>query len=521
MSRQVKRMNERSEAKKNKFQIIDHSVMSKPYVGTYQGLSRQDLDWWQYISELVDNTLTIDRDTQCDIYVNLPKKQIRIIDNSIGIGGNDLEDCISIGKKANVGKQLLSFSGVGMKGAVFSLGKSFEVITKPMSEKDSVYKIVPNFNLDDVSEKIADFTTSVANDGHRDYGTEVIINEITGNYPQKKTTMQQVVTYLGATYADYLESGKLKLTIYFTQTGGQTILPVNPIRPLLSNPHNILDPDLIVGANESEQEAILEGKAGKGWKVKIRAAKKLYPETAKSYYESTDPELYENVYGDIKSPYSWRADTAGINFKSSGIDRNTGDGKILLFNLFPPSSRAEGLWVEVELIDGIEPSMMKSSLNTSTDETKEMLDSVKEWLDKEGFRRRSKVGTATIGENRDVRDVWKDVVRDEPIYREEWGVSLDTFDEQVSTETTLEIGRPDVLILGTKKRIVCECKKEEIIGYDVSQAAGYAVEIGADKILLVAQRMTDTGRKGMAMWKKKLGIPIEFINILKYKTKKV
>ena len=62
MSRQVKRMNERSEAKKNKFQIIDHSVMSKPYVGTYQGLSRQDLDWWQYISELVDNTLTIDRD---------------------------------------------------------------------------------------------------------------------------------------------------------------------------------------------------------------------------------------------------------------------------------------------------------------------------------------------------------------------------------------------------------------------------------------------------------------------------
>ena len=57
-----------------------------------------------------------------------------------------------------------------------------------VGEKDLVYKIVPNFNLDDVSDKVADFTTSKADDDKRDYGTEVIINEITGNYPQKKTT---------------------------------------------------------------------------------------------------------------------------------------------------------------------------------------------------------------------------------------------------------------------------------------------------------------------------------------------
>ena len=87
MSRQVKRMNERSEAKKDKFQVIDHSVMSKPYVGTYQGLSRQDLDWWQYISELVDNTLTIDRDTQCDIYVSFMVDETEH-ENLIFSGGN-------------------------------------------------------------------------------------------------------------------------------------------------------------------------------------------------------------------------------------------------------------------------------------------------------------------------------------------------------------------------------------------------------------------------------------------------
>ena len=144
------------------------------------------------------------------------------------------------------------------------------------------------------------------------------------------------------------------------------------------------------------------------------------------------------------------------------------------------------------------------------DESKEMIGVVKDWLKEHGFRRRSKVGTQVIGENHDVRDEYKRVIKENALLRQEWGVSLDEFDEQVSIETELNIGRPDILVTGRNKTIVVEAKKEEIRGQDVSQAAGYAAEIGADQIILVAQRLTPSGTSAMAMWKKILDINIIF-----------
>ena len=83
------------------------------------------------------------------------KKTIIIKDNSIGMPGKYVEFCVSIGKKVNEGQQLLSFSAVGLKGAIYSLGKDFEIITKPRSENDMVYQLTPNFTSDDPAEKVS------------------------------------------------------------------------------------------------------------------------------------------------------------------------------------------------------------------------------------------------------------------------------------------------------------------------------------------------------------------------------
>ena len=48
---------------------------------------------------------------------------------------------------------------------------------------------------------------------------------------------------------------------------------------------------------------------------------------------------------------------------------------------------------------------------------------------------------------------------------------------------------------------------------------GYAVEVEADLILLVAQRRTTSGKAYQSMWKKKLDIDIIFVNILDHYTK--
>tara|TARA_E500000318_G_scaffold54751_1_gene51008 strand:- start:549 stop:2123 length:1575 start_codon:yes stop_codon:yes gene_type:complete len=521
MSRQVKRMNDRSEAKKmGKWKITDGNIKSVPVVGLYKALARQELDWWKYITELIDNTLTLDRNTNVEVIINLPKKQVTIIDDSIGIPGKYLNEIIQVGKQVNKGKQLLSYSGTGMKAAIFALAENFEIITKPRAETDKIYQLIPNFTLEDESEKEASFSKSEKDDKYREYGTEVKLSNITGQYPQKITTLEKCLNYIGATYADYIDSGKLKCKFHFIQQSGKKIIPVQSIRPLLTNPNNMLDPTLNVGANEPERTEILKGKAGKGWEVEISAGRKLYPQTAEKYYGSTNPELVDNVYGEVKGPYAWSSETAGINFKSSGIDTTSKDGKILMFNQFPPSSRAENLWVEVRLIKGIPPTMMKSGIDMTKDESKEMIGVVKDWLKEHGFRRRSKVGTQVIGENHDVRDEYKRVIKENALLRQEWGVSLDEFDEQVSIETELNIGRPDILVTGRNKTIVVEAKKEEIRGQDVSQAAGYAAEIGADQIILVAQRLTPSGTSAMAMWKKILDINIIFDNILNHKVVK-
>ena len=499
--------------KNKEYKTIDDSVTPKPKVGAYTSIGRFTADWWQVASELIDNTIVHSRDTKVIITLDTSKKTFLIKDNSIGIEGKYLESVISAGERVNTDDQVFSFSGMGMKASIYHMGTSFVIETKPRSEAGhNVYKLTPNFVVgEDPNSMLATFKTEGKVDKMRGYGTTITVSGLK-NYPHTVNGIDKAVVWLGATYAERLESGQLEIDINFLQSNNKmTTFTVEPIKPLLTNKNAMLDTKINVGENEWEQEDTIKGDAGNGWEVKIKAGRKLHPENAEKYYDSTNRKLVTDVYSDTSSPYNWTEKTSGIDFKMHG--------KVIVFNTERATSRSTSLCVEIDMIKGIEPAMNKMFLNTGTAEYKEMMVTLKEWLEDNGFRSRTKVGTQALGENKDVRDKYRDAIRDDEIKRAEWGISLDTFDEQVSTETQFRGGRPDVYINGDNKKIIVECKKEVIDGTAISQAAGYALEKNADMIIMVAQDMTDSGTYYQSMWTKQLEIPIIFENILNYMKK--
>lgn len=488
------------------------TIAGKNYVGLWKGLGRNDFQFWQLISELIDNTMTVDGKTHCKVTIDIPNKEITINDDSIGIPDGNLEDVISMGKKVNQGKQLFSYSGIGMKAAITSLGNSFYLQTKPRTEDGVVYTLTPKFSFTDPNEKIALFGEEQYVCDNTPYGTTLIIRDIK-TYPKNITSFNSMVRYIGATYADYLDDGDLKLTFKYIQEGGTTRQDVKSVRPLLTDKNEVIDSDLMLGKNQPEFKNV--PLKGNGWEVLVTAGRKAHPDSAKQYYENKSPKLYNDVYGTESSPYGWSRSTSGVQFKSSGIGKDVRKGKILLFHQLPASSRAESVWCEVSLVSGIEPGMIKSTLNENTQNYHEMKSALNKWLEDNDFRERNLAKTLHYGESKEVRDKWKSSLKDDDKLRHEYGISLDNFDQQVSTETELPIGRPDIFIETETRTIIVECKKEEIKALDVAQAAGYAVNTDADSIILVAQRMTPGGIKAQEMWSDKLNIPIIFDAIQK------
>ena len=487
------------------YSVVDDNVVPPVVVGSYKGIARASWDWWQVVGELIDNTITIDGKTRVTVLLDTIGKTFTIRDNSIGIPGRDLESVVAIGKRVNIGKQLLSYSGVGMKSAIYWMGTDFELVTKPRSESGHwVYKLTPNFNTasdDDnmpVSFKLVKWVDEL-----RPYGTDITVKGLAKkNFPKTISSMDKAISYLNCTYEEYLESGKLEVDFSFQQSKNINTYQLEPIKALLTNKNNILDSIKNVGANEWEKEDTLKGN---GWEVKIKAGRKLYPEVALDYYQATNQKLVTDVYNGL-SPYQWSSKTSGINFKMHG--------KVLLFHAHKASSRSESIVVEVDLVRGIQPSMQKVDMNTSTAEYAEMISKVNTWLKDNGFRSRTKVGTQALGENIDVRDKYKQVIKEDAVLRAEWGISLDKFDKQVSTETNLKGGRPDIYVNGDYKKVIIECKKEVIDGNSISQAVGYTLETKADMIIMVAQKMTTSGTHYQQMYSKLLNIPILFVNIL-------
>ena len=212
------------------------------------------------------------------------------------------------------------------------------------------------------------------------------------------------------------------------------------------------------------------------------------------------------------SPYAWTGETCGVCFKTTGIGDSKLGGKVLQFNTLGASSRKEGLWVEVTLKKGITPNMIKIGMKKD-ENFNDMEEKLVKWMEKNKLRSRVKTGMLHLGENKDVRDKFIYHLKHSPLLRQQYGISLDSFEQQVIKENELSGGRVDVGIYGDKMTVAVECKKEVINGQDVSQGAGYALEMGADLLIMVAQDITATGAHMQSLWTDKLGIDVIFFNI--------
>jgi len=509
---------------KEEFQVVNEEAQPEaPVVGALISLGRQGYEFWQAVSELIDNTITIDGNTDVTLTLDTTKRTFRIKDDSIGIPGKDLMKVLATGYKVNKGKQLMSKSGMGMKAAIYWMGKDFELTTKSITEKnDWVYKIIPNFTSDSDPEVKQTYTVTKWKDKNAKPGTTLLIKNLK-TFPKTKAMMDWMCTNLACTYKRGLsQKNDEKLNIRFIGVQANDVYmksKIESINPLLSDFNKILDPQLKVGANRWSATGTLKGDAGNGWEVKVSAGRKLHPKAAWAYYEKRNLSKVSDVYGTLggrkgkASPYDYRADTSGINFILKG--------KVLVFNQKTPTSRAESLCVDVDIIKGIEPSMIKTGMNTSTEEYKEMMGKLKKWMIDKGFQKRTKANTQHLGENEDVRDKFIEVIRNDELKRAEWGISLDTFDQQVIPEMTTEIGRIDIFVNGDNKKIVIEAKKEEIDAKAISQAVGYALQVDADMILVIAQQLTKSGVVAQKMWQKhfkKYGLEKEIVfqNILTF-----
>ena len=75
----------------NEYQIVNENAQPEaPIVGEMISLGRQGFGFWQAASELIDNTITIDGNTNVDLTLDTTQKTFRIKDDSIGIPGEDL-----------------------------------------------------------------------------------------------------------------------------------------------------------------------------------------------------------------------------------------------------------------------------------------------------------------------------------------------------------------------------------------------------------------------------------------------
>ena len=107
-------------------------------------------------------------------------------------------------------------SGIGMKAAIFWMGKDFELTSKSITEKnDWVYKITPDFTTDSDGDKVQTYTVSKKQDKNAKTGTTLLIKGLK-SFPTTKFGMDQMCTNLGATYRKILpQHNGEKLNIRF------------------------------------------------------------------------------------------------------------------------------------------------------------------------------------------------------------------------------------------------------------------------------------------------------------------
>ncbi len=166
----------------------------------FKELGKNTYDFLDLISEFIDNSIAASLEKkllQISIEIGIAKLKkdsyLLVKDNAGGIPRALLGEALSPGKMA--GGTTLNEHGLGMKQAIFALGKLKYLASKTAEDEQAI--IIDELKFNDITPKVLAVQW--------DYGTEICVNHLKKLVPRSsRDYTTKIVPYLGARYRRYL-----------------------------------------------------------------------------------------------------------------------------------------------------------------------------------------------------------------------------------------------------------------------------------------------------------------------------
>jgi hypothetical protein len=433
--------------------------------GVFLQMASQDASFVELCSELIDNPIPKGDGESVNVKLEILKgarpeeSYIKIIDDGIGIGRDILPEIFEVGESPLKDKLLMSEMGIGMKLALFGLGRPEYITTKqkcwPSNGLDGEcyeYICKPHFHSGIPFSKndLVQFNVDINQTPEitTDSGTIVKINDCDEQVPNwTEGQFKSFVAKLNATYVEFLDS-RLNLEVVYTNNKRKTAKTYSQkcesYSPVLTNPKNMKSEFVDFGLGENE--LVIDNKYVKvdgypDMKVILCAGYKAHPNQLKKAFALTNNPVY-NVEENTLSPYSYFSKERGIILKKRGKVLNFGS------NLEVASSREHAHYITLE-VEGIPSTGLKKELKPGN-RRDSMLEAVSAELKKEGFYLRHGVGFGARSEKEDQEKFVEYLLKDSKMLTN-YGI---TNPQQVETFVRNEVGECDIVVWDTNKQNV-------------------------------------------------------------------
>lgn len=458
-----------------------------------------NIPWEDQLSELTDNPILADKNKCVDITINMyydddpDKSFIEVRDNSIGIPADKILDVFNLGSRVNTEYFLLGKMGMGMKGAIWSLGELDYVVSKTDSGEKAEVRTKPYGHLNEMLVYYRVQNDNTILDAQKS-GTVVRIKRVNDYLPKWTSHIHfnKFVDRYNSMYAQLLRENRVTISISYRNGSYSDVrftAQCHGSFPLMSNPRHVLDSDPSVGTLGHNECIYVQSTQNKienmpivtpNTSVKLNAWHKPTPEQVEWYYAKTNNRVYEPAQYK-NSVFGYGKDRAGITVMYKG--------KIIAFGLEKESSREynKGILLEIDDNSGLKFTKYKNTL-IQNNNYRECMDAVREFLENAGFLiRTSNIKAQAVAED-EIVDKFIEYVRTDKIYKKNFGI-ID-FDEQVKTWVRTEVGEADIVIYDyydkNKVNVVIEAKKDFCGGQEARQLWGYMCDLDCTRGVLLS-----------------------------------
>jgi hypothetical protein len=423
------------------------------------------------ICELIDNPIPYNEPKtpiRVDVHLHYDDDDsyIQILDNSIGIPLNAIPDAFNYSSSVNVGKLRLSKMGMGMKIALFSLGKLDYFITKTKGNPAYIVRIDDYITTSD--ELVYTINEYTGNEFPTyESGTLIRIKNCS-NMVRKwinKDHFNNFCSKVESTYPQLLNK-YLNINIRYTRVKGELWEhECVAYKPLMSHPERIINTNNGLGENSPILDRVLlEIEEYPDVRAYLSCWHKPHPSIVTDTYNQTKDETY-NPIKYSKSPWYYGAEYSGIALGMRG--------KILDWNFNKKSSRNERHGILLEVEEGLDYTSLKSGV-MDTNKWNSIKEAVDKKLEEVDFYIRSTSTTPAISEDKYMAKFFETLKSDDTTRR---AYNVRDYDKQVRIKPSCGVGAPDGIILDydnpDKVIWVIEGKKDKGAGQEARQLVGY------------------------------------------------